>query len=108
MVCFIVPLIATIMVAFGRKIGKGWIRSTHGFWLNIMMLGGAVFGLIDHAFTGELLLITSAWTTDLAIGGAITAGITTCWGFVVLANRLNRQGYPAINVDHAPMNANSP
>ena len=92
MVCYIVPLIATALLGAGRKAGGSrghrWASGAHGLWLNIMMLGGAVFGLIDHAFTGELFLVTSAWMTDLAVGGAITASITACWGFVVLFNRI--------------------
>lgn len=87
MVCYIVPLVASVLLALGRK--SSGSHSVHGMWLNIMMLGGAIFGLIDHLLYGELLLIISTWATDLAIGGAITAGITMCWGLVVLMPRIS-------------------
>jgi len=88
MVCYAVPLIATVLLLAGRK-ATGW-QAANGFWLNIMMMGGAVFGLIDHFWHGEIFLISAGWMTDLALGGFITAGITACWGFVVLSSRLSQ------------------
>ena len=87
MVCYAVPLIATLLLLFGRKAKSG--SGNHGFWLNIMMLGGALFGLIDHAWHGELFLISANWTADLALGGFITLGITAGWGFLVLSPKIN-------------------
>lgn len=92
MVCYIVPLVATALISVGRKTGgKGLSigHASYGLWLNIMMLGGAVFGLIDHMFTGELFVLTSMWMTDMAVGGAITAGITACWGVVVAMPKIS-------------------
>jgi hypothetical protein len=96
MVCYIVPLVATALIGAGRKAGSrsggrgsSIGHAAHGLWLNIMMLGGAVFGLIDHMFAGELFAITSMWMTDLAVGGAITAGITACWGVVIAMPKIS-------------------
>jgi hypothetical protein len=82
MVCYIVPLAATLSTFIGRKMtGR---RGVQSFWLSIMLLGGAVFGLVDHAFNGELFMISSNVGADLALGGMITAGITATWGGLVL------------------------
>lgn len=99
MVCYIIPLTATLISFFGRKAFHK--KDAHGFWLNIMLLGGAVFGGIDHLWNGELLLISSNWAMDLALGGVITVGITASWGVIVFRpkiydslNRLsNRLGF---------------
>jgi hypothetical protein len=82
MACYIVPLAATLSTFIGRKItGRPGAQS---FWLSIMLLGGALFGVIDHAFNGELFMISSNLGADLALGGMITAGITATWGGLVL------------------------
>ncbi len=86
MVCYIVPLAATIIGTLTRKsLGK---HGAHGFWLNIMLLGGALFGVIDHFWNGELFLISANWMLDLALGGSITAGIFVSWGVIVSKDRL--------------------
>ena len=92
MVCYAVPLVATVILSACRRASaSNWLRSAQGFWLNIMMLGGSVFGLVDHLFAGELFVLTSAWMTDIAIGGAITAGIAGCWGVLVFGRRFSSQ-----------------
>ena len=86
MVCYIVPLMAALFAFIGRRASHNTGR--HPFWLNIMLLGGAVFGLTDHFWHGELFLITPAWAMDLALGGAITAGIGLAWGFISFRSRI--------------------
>ena len=76
MVCWVVPFIAAIS-GFARPKGRG-----KGFWLNIMLLGGAIFGMIDHAWNGELFMIGPNIAGDLALGAAITAGITASWAIM--------------------------
>ena len=66
MVCWIVPLTATLIGFFGRK-SFNW-KGARSFWLNIMLLGGAIFGAIDHLWNGELFLIGTNWAMDLALG----------------------------------------
>ncbi|MFH1978009.1 MAG: hypothetical protein ABIJ92_01660 [Candidatus Aenigmatarchaeota archaeon] len=87
MVCFIVPLIATIIGFTGRKVFNK--KGSHGFWLNIMLLGGAVFGGIDHLWNGELFIIGTNWLMDLALGGAITGGIVASWGIISFKDKIN-------------------
>lgn len=86
MVCYIVPLVATMIGTASRKAMHK--HDANGFWLNIMLLGGAVFGLIDHAWNAELLLIGSNLFMDLALGGTITLGIFASWGVISFKDRL--------------------
>ena len=86
MVCYSVPLAATIIVALKRKLsGK---TTKEGLWLNLLLLGGSLFGIIDHLWNGELFLIGANWIADLSLGAAITAGIFTTWGVMVFRERL--------------------
>jgi hypothetical protein len=86
MVCYIVPLIAAVLSFIGRRASHK--DGAHAFWLNIMFLGGTLFGVIDHLWHGELFLIGTGWFMDLALGGVITAGITAGWGVIVLKPRI--------------------
>lgn len=86
MVCYIVPLMATLLAFTGRRASHS--SGLNGFYLNIMLLGGALFGLVDHAWSGELFLLGANWASDLALGGAITLGITAGWGIIVFKTRI--------------------
>ncbi len=77
MVCYIVPLAATIAGTLGRKAFRK--EDAHSLWLNIMLLGGSLFGLIDHFWNGQLFMISANWAMDLALGGTITTGIFAGW-----------------------------
>lgn len=86
MVCWMVPLMATVTCFIGRKASCS--GGAHSFWLNIMLLGGALFGAIDHLWNSEMFLIGANWAMDLALGGAITVGITATWGAIVFKPRI--------------------
>jgi hypothetical protein len=86
MVCYIVPLSALAASLLGRKAAGRTGR--HGFWLNLMLAGGSVFGLIDHAVNGELFMAGPGTAADLALGGAITSGIFASWGLVVYRDKI--------------------
>jgi hypothetical protein len=77
MVCYIIPTIATI-IEFIRNRKKG--QRNHQ--LNLMFLGGALFGIIDHLWNGELFLISKNWIMDLSLGFIITGGIIGSWGVI--------------------------
>ena len=81
MVCYAVPTIATIIEFIRQRKLKR--KDTHGKWLNLMLLGGALFGVIDHLWNGELFLISENWIMDLALGFTITGGILGSWGIIV-------------------------
>lgn len=86
MVCYAVPLAALVITALRRKLlGK---KDTEGFWLSLLLLGGALFGVIDHFWNGELFLIGANWMLDLSLGVTITAGIFAAWGLIVHRERL--------------------
>jgi hypothetical protein len=88
MSCYIIPIIAAILTFFGRR--TYW-NGVHGFWLNIMFLGGGIFGGIDHLWNGELFITTNL-AMDLALGGLITGGIALAWGMIVSAQKINISG----------------
>ena len=77
MVCYAVPLAAAIgLHALGRhseKVRPGQAQ------LVLMLAGGSTFGIVDHLWNGELLMIGSNLASDLALGLAITAAITALW-----------------------------
>jgi hypothetical protein len=86
MVCYIVPLAATLVLGGLRKAGIS--KGVHGFWLNIMMLGGALFGAVDHLWNGELFMAGVNWMSDIALGFTITGSIFAGWGAIVYKEQL--------------------
>ena len=52
--CYIVPVVAAIIHYFFRKKIPSWKNNTHHDWLNLLFIGGAIFGVIDHLWNGEL------------------------------------------------------
>ena len=87
MVCWIVPLIATVIAFVGRKVSRR--KDAQSFWLNIMLLGGTLFGAIDHLWNGGLFLIGTNWLMDMALGCTITLGIATGWGVIVFKPKIS-------------------
>ena len=86
MVCYIVPTIASVIEYIrNRKVKQ---KIPHRNWLNLMFLGGALFGTIDHLWNGELFLISANWTMDLALGFTITTGIIGSWGLIVSTQKI--------------------
>lgn len=86
MVCYAVPLAALIITSFRRKLLKK--TNVEGFWLNLLLLGGAVFGVVDHFWNGELFLLGTNLFADLALGATITIGLFGAWGTIVFKDRL--------------------
>jgi hypothetical protein len=58
-------------------------------WLNLLFWGGAIFGVIDHFWNGELFLISKNILGDLMLGVTITVAIIVCWGIMVAMSRAN-------------------
>jgi hypothetical protein len=88
MVCYVVPTIATVLEFLRQR------KIKQNYKLNLMLLGGTMFGFIDHLWNGELLMISGSWMMDLALGFTITAGILGSWGITVsmpkITNFMNR------------------
>ncbi len=73
--CYTVPTAAAVITTFcWKKSG-----SPKTFWLMLMLYGGALFGIIDHLWNGELFFISANWKSDIALGAVITASIFAAW-----------------------------
>ena len=84
--CYTVPLTAALIT---QLLNRHW-QSSRGRYLNLMLYGGAIFGLIDHAWNGELLTAPQNLSSDLLLGAVITVGLITCWFIVTNWPLLNK------------------
>jgi hypothetical protein len=85
-VCYTIPLaagiISTVVWSYRKTGPKGW-------WLNVLLYGGALFGVVDHLWNGELFLISQNWPMDLLLGFTITAAIFGSWGIILGIAKIN-------------------
>jgi len=88
MVCYTVPLIAALVHSGMRKNITGWKQSTHHLWLSLLLAGGAIFGVVDHLWNGELFLIGDNIISDLLLGVTITVVIFVTWGIVITLEKI--------------------
>ena len=82
MVCYTVPMIAAIGHIIMRRNITSWKESTYHLWLSLLLGGGAIFGLVDHWWNGELFYIGDNIVTDLSLGVAITVTILVIWAIM--------------------------
>ncbi len=54
-------------------------KSIKVWWLNLMFIGGALFGIIDHLWNGELFMVSGDIAKDLLLGVTISAFILLFW-----------------------------
>ncbi len=80
MVCYTIPLAAAII---SSVIWSSQRRGPAGWWLNLLLYGGAMFGLVDHLWNGTLFLAGKAPLMDLLLGVTITAVIFGGWGITL-------------------------
>ena len=83
--CYTVPTTAAIVssVIWSRtKDVKQW-------WLTLLFSGGALFGVIDHWWNGELFLISENIVSDLMLGVVITLVILVSWTIMVRQTKGN-------------------
>ncbi|MFB0559235.1 MAG: hypothetical protein ACETVS_01700 [Dehalococcoidales bacterium] len=83
--CYTVPLVAAIGTTIMWKQRKG----AKTWWLNLMLYGGVLFGIVDHIWHGELFLISDSVAADFSLGGAITAAVFACWGIIISLSKLS-------------------
>ncbi|MEN3013543.1 MAG: hypothetical protein ABDH23_02870 [Endomicrobiia bacterium] len=76
--CYLVPTAAAIVTTFVKK------KNQSMKWLTLMFYGGAIFGIVDHWWNGELFLVSPDWLKDMLLGVVITAAILLVWAFIVL------------------------
>lgn len=92
MVCFIVPLAGAIITSIIWEARNG---GPAGWWLNLLLYGGALFGAIDHLWFGEFflgfqnLLNGTAPLSDIMLGFTITGAIFGSWGMMMGMARIN-------------------
>ena len=83
MACYAVPTGAAIAHYIMRKKRPELKKSVHHLWLNLLFAGGAIFGLVDHLWNGELFLLGEHLVWDLMLGVTITVAIVIVWVIVI-------------------------
>jgi len=83
--CYTAPLVGAVVttVAWSRT------KNVKAWWLMLMFYGGALFGVIDHLWNGELFLISENIGSDLLLGVTITAVILGFWGIMVACAKIS-------------------
>ena len=87
MVCYVVPAVAAIVHYGLRKTKTSWKRSTSHLWLSLLLSGGAIFGIVDHLWNGEIFLFGKNLFLDLLLGLTITVAILLAWFIVIALNK---------------------
>lgn len=83
--CYTAPLAGAIVTSVvWRK-----TRDVKVWWLTLMFYGGALFGVIDHFWNGELFLVSENIISDLLLGVTITVIILISWGITVICSKTN-------------------
>lgn len=90
MTCYIVPAVAAVVLYFLRGKIPSMRDNTHYVWLNLLFVGGAIFGVIDHLWNGELFMMGEKPLLDLALGVTITLVILVSWKFFVVYDKLSK------------------
>ncbi|MBT4824243.1 hypothetical protein HN695_02535 [Candidatus Woesearchaeota archaeon] len=85
--CVTVPAAAAVVHYFMRKNKPEWKISQKHKWLNLLLAGGAIFGIVDHAWNGELFMISPNLFSDLMLGVVITGIIYLAWLYVVHSSK---------------------
>lgn len=93
--CYIIPTAAAIITTLVKK------KTQKLWWLNLMFYGGAIFGIVDHLWNGELFLVSSDWVKDLLLGVAITVAILVVWLFLSIMFKEQKQ----VTVDHKSLSS---
>jgi len=73
--CYVGPVAGAIV----SSVIWGKTKSTKIWWLSLLYWGGALFGVIDHLWNGELFLISGDIIKDLLLGAVITVSILIFW-----------------------------
>lgn len=83
--CYVGPVIGAVIssVAWSKT------KSVKVWWLTLLFCGGALFGVIDHLWNGELFLISENIGSDLLLGVAIVVVILVTWVATVVWSKKN-------------------
>ena len=93
--CHTVPTVGVIVASII------WTRTKDVkiWWLTLLFGGGALFGIIDHWFNGELFLISENIVSDLFLGCLITAAMFIGWKIIIVASKKNSTLARYVNID---------
>jgi hypothetical protein len=83
--CYVAPVIGAVISS------AAWSKSKNVkvWWLTLMFCGGALFGVVDHLWNGELFLISENIGSDLLLGVAIVICILATWVATVVWSKKN-------------------
>ena len=87
MVCYVIPTIAAIGHYILRRNIRSWRENTYQIWLSLLLAGGAIFGIVDHLWNGELLLIGENILSDIMLGISITITIFIIWAVLLYLDK---------------------
>jgi ribonucleotide monophosphatase NagD (HAD superfamily) len=87
MVCYIVPSAAAIIHSYMRRRIPNWKNNIYQKGLTLLLSGGAIFGIVDHAWNGELLMVGENIVSDIMLGITITLTILVSWGIMVALDK---------------------
>ena len=83
MVCYVVPTAVAIIHGIMRKNTTSLKNNVHHLWLNLLLVGAAIFGLVDHWWNGELFFIGEYIYMDILLGIVITTAVFIIWKIFV-------------------------
>ena len=86
-----VPALAAIIHFFLRGKIPSMKNNIYHIWLNLLFVGGAIFGVVDHIWHGELFILGAKPILDLALGVTITLIILISWKFIVVYDKLSKK-----------------
>lgn len=87
MVCYVVPTAVAIIHGIMRKNTTSLKNNVHHLWLNLLLVGAAIFGMVDHWWNGELFFIGKNIYMDILIGVVITTAIFIIWKIFVTIDK---------------------
>ncbi|MFH1360632.1 MAG: hypothetical protein ABIJ41_06300 [Candidatus Omnitrophota bacterium] len=95
--CYTVPaagaIVTTVMWSRTKDV-KLW-------WLNLLFWGGALFGLIDHWWNGELFFVGEHIVSDLLLGVTITLAIFIFWKIMMAKSKTHPTLANYINIKNS-------
>jgi len=91
MVCYAVPTTAAILFHFIRGKKSLWKDSQKYKSLNLLLFGGAIFGVVDHLWNGEILLIGPNVLSDIMLGFAITLTTVGIWAVMAYLEAVSQR-----------------
>jgi hypothetical protein len=79
--------VAALIHYVSRKKVTGLQKSIHHLWLNLLLAGGAIFGVVDHLWNGELFLLGENLVMDLLLGVTITVSLFVVWALIITLDK---------------------